>query len=45
MAHLSRLIELQIKFDVLKLVTAKFTRDATRRNCFKVNRLLIEGPM
>jgi hypothetical protein len=40
--HLPRLRELKITFDNLKNVTKNFTRDETRRNCSRVNRLIVE---
>ncbi|CAF4398270.1 unnamed protein product [Rotaria socialis] len=41
-AHLPRLAELKVSYDQLKMVTMNFTRDATRRNCSKVKRLIVE---
>ena len=41
--HLPRLKELKITSYILKEVTQNFTRDRTRRNCSKVNRLIVEG--
>ncbi|CAF0850912.1 unnamed protein product [Rotaria sordida] len=41
-AHLPRLTELKVNYDQLKTVTKDFTRDATRRNCSKVERLIVE---
>ncbi|CAF0849799.1 unnamed protein product [Rotaria sordida] len=41
-AHLPRLTELKVNYDQLKTVTKNFTRDATRRNCSKVERLIVE---
>ncbi|CAF3416395.1 unnamed protein product [Rotaria socialis] len=41
-AHLPRLTELKVSYDQLKMVTMNFTRDATRRNCSKVKRLIVE---
>jgi hypothetical protein len=43
--HLSCLTELTIRFDALKNVTENFTRDATRRNCTKVKRLIVSDPI
>jgi hypothetical protein len=43
--HLPGLIELKVTSDSLKQITKNFTRDETRRNCGRVNRLLVEGPM
>ncbi len=40
--HLPRLVELKIKYDRLRTVTENFTRDATRVNCIKIKRLIIE---
>ncbi|CAF3358699.1 unnamed protein product [Rotaria sp. Silwood2] len=40
--HLPRLRELKITFYNLKNVTKNFTRDETRRNCARVNRLIVE---
>jgi hypothetical protein len=40
--HLSCLTELVVRFDALKNVTENFTGDATRRNCTKVKRLIVE---
>ena len=34
--HLPRLIDLEIKYNDLQIVTDNFTRDATRRNCSEV---------
>ncbi|CAF1159911.1 unnamed protein product [Rotaria sordida] len=41
-AHLPRLTELKVSYDQLKMVTMNFTRDTTRRNCSKVEQLLVE---
>jgi hypothetical protein len=40
--HLPRLTHLKVKYDDLKTVTMNFTRNATRRNCSKVNRLIVK---
>ncbi|CAF2748567.1 unnamed protein product [Rotaria sp. Silwood2] len=40
--HLPRLTELKIRYNDLEMVTKNFTRDETRRNCAKVNRLIVE---
>ncbi|CAF0820594.1 unnamed protein product [Rotaria sordida] len=40
--HLPRLRELKITSYQLKNVTKNFTRDETRRNCARVNRLIVE---
>lgn len=40
--HLPCLTELKVRFDDLKKVTENFTRDATRRNCAKIKRLIVE---
>ncbi|CAF3942881.1 unnamed protein product [Rotaria magnacalcarata] len=40
--HLPRLTELKVSYDQLKMVTLNFIRDATRRNCSKVKRLIVE---
>ncbi|CAF3751273.1 unnamed protein product [Rotaria sordida] len=40
--HLPCLTELKIKYNQLKTVTMNFTRNTTRRNCSKVERLIIE---
>ncbi|CAF4755173.1 unnamed protein product, partial [Rotaria sp. Silwood2] len=37
------LTELVVQFDQLKNVTENFTRDATRRNCAKVKRLIVKN--
>ena len=37
--HLSQLIEFKINYHHLKIVTNHFTRDATRMNCSKINKL------
>ncbi|CAF3929800.1 unnamed protein product [Rotaria sordida] len=37
------LTELVVQFDPLKNVTENFTRDATRRNCAKVKRLIVKN--
>jgi hypothetical protein len=42
--HLPRLTELKVDYDQLKTVTMNFTRDATRRNCSKVKKLIVEEP-
>jgi hypothetical protein len=42
--HLPRLTELKVNYQQLKTVTMNFTRDETRRNCSKVNRLFVTGP-
>ncbi len=39
--HLPRLRELEIAFNALKNVTKNFTRDELRRNCARVNRLIV----
>jgi hypothetical protein len=39
---LPRLTELKIGYDDLEMVTEYFTRDATRRNCAKVKRLIVK---
>ncbi|CAF3216243.1 unnamed protein product [Rotaria sp. Silwood2] len=39
--HLPRLTELKINYHELKTVTMNFTRDETRRNCSKVERLVL----
>ena len=39
--HLPHLTELEIRYNQLQIVTENFTRDATRRNCSKVERLII----
>jgi hypothetical protein len=43
--HLPRLRELKINSETLKKVTENFTREETRRNCCRVNRLIVEGLM
>ena len=40
--HLPCLTELTVRFDKLKNATVNFTKDATRRNCAKVKRLIVE---
>ncbi len=40
--RLPRLTELQINYDKLQTVTENFTRDATRLNCIKVKRLILD---
>ncbi len=40
--HLSCLTDLKVNYHDLKTVTMNFTRDATRHNCSKVNRLIVE---
>jgi hypothetical protein len=41
--HLPRLKELKISSNHLETVTKNFTRDETRRNCARVNRLTVDG--
>ena len=43
--HLPRLKELKITTNVLKYVTQNFTKDRTRRNCSKVNQLIVEDQL
>ena len=43
--HLPRLTELKIRYEDLENVTKIFTRDVTRRNCTRVNRLIVENQM
>ncbi len=40
--YLPRLTELKVKYNQLQTATNAFTRDTTRRNCSKVNRLIVE---
>lgn len=40
--HLPSLTELKIRYEDLEMVTENFTRNKTRRNCAKVNRLNIQ---
>ncbi len=44
-AHVPCLTELKVKHHHLKCVTMNFTRDATRRNCAQVKRLIFEDPI
>ena len=39
--HLPGLTELKIRYEDLEMVTKNFTRNETRRNCTKVNRLIV----
>ncbi|CAF3801108.1 unnamed protein product [Rotaria sordida] len=39
--HIPHLTELKLNYNQLETVTMNFTRDVTRRNCAKVNRLII----
>lgn len=41
-AYVPRLTELKVYNEHLKTVTSDFTREATRRNCTKVTRLIVE---
>ncbi|CAF0889923.1 unnamed protein product [Rotaria sordida] len=41
-AHLPCLTELKIRYENLEMVTENFTRNETRRNCTKVNRLIVK---
>ncbi|UJR29444.1 hypothetical protein I4U23_010656 [Adineta vaga] len=43
--RLPRLIELHIQYECLEIVTEKFTRNATRLNCSKIQRLILHKPM
>jgi hypothetical protein len=43
--HLPRLTELKVNYDDLAAATKYFTRDATRRNCSKVKRLIVQNPI
>ncbi len=38
--HLPRLAELRIRYEDLRIVTKDFTREATRRNCANITRLI-----
>ncbi|CAF4580153.1 unnamed protein product, partial [Rotaria sp. Silwood2] len=43
--HLPHLTHLKVNYYDLKTVTMNFTRDAMRRNCSKVNHLIVEEPI
>ena len=42
-AYLPCLTDLKVNYNQLKTVTMNFTRDATRRNCANVKRLIVQG--
>ncbi|CAF1064472.1 unnamed protein product [Rotaria sordida] len=42
--HLPRLTQLKVDYYQLKTVTMNFTRDTIRRNCSKINRLIVKVP-
>jgi hypothetical protein len=44
-AYAPCLIELKVNYDQLRIVTENFTREATRRNCAKIKRLIIQDTL